>query len=158
MAEADSWLYTDRGARKGPVTRSVLVSMLVSGKLAPTTLVWREGMEAWQPASALADLAPSIPPPLPEDAQSRKPSSVATPWTWKQTAQVGVTVAWWFLLAFAGARGDLATALGAVTGMAVYPSLIAFAVAGRKRNWRGFARWLFWIGLFLPLIAAAGRR
>lgn len=50
-----SWYYADNGERKGPVTFSNLQSLLQHG-LAPSTLVWSEGMEQWIPASAIPAL------------------------------------------------------------------------------------------------------
>ena len=31
-----------------------------------------------------------------------------------------------------------------------FPALIAYFVRGRKGDWKGFSRWFFWLGLFLP--------
>src|SRR5215471_10913047 len=44
-----SWFYIDAGRQAGPVSDSQLDELLRSGKISPTTLVWREGMSNWQP-------------------------------------------------------------------------------------------------------------
>jgi hypothetical protein len=43
-----SWLYVDGGRQNGPVSDTQLDELLRSGKISPTTLVWREGMGNWQ--------------------------------------------------------------------------------------------------------------
>lgn len=54
------------------------------------------------------------------------------------------------LWAFALGRGDPAAFLGSLVGKMIWPTLIAFAVRGRKRDWSGFSRWFFWLALLLP--------
>jgi GYF domain 2/Protein of unknown function (DUF3039) len=44
-----SWFYVDAGLQNGPVSDSQLDELLRSGKISPTTMVWREGMSNWQP-------------------------------------------------------------------------------------------------------------
>lgn len=44
-----SWFYVDAGRQNGPVSDAQLDELLRSGKISPTTLVWREGMGSWQP-------------------------------------------------------------------------------------------------------------
>ena len=79
MAETQ-WYYGRGGAQAGPVAEEELRRMAQSGELAPTALVWRSGMEQWQPAwqatnffaaqgaapgAAPASAPLSSPPPLP---------------------------------------------------------------------------------------------
>ena len=65
-----TWWYvsiTD-GERKGPVSDDDLHQLLISGAVKPTTLVWKTGMEDWQPIAQVPDLASmlvSLPPPIP---------------------------------------------------------------------------------------------
>jgi hypothetical protein len=61
-----SWYYTENGERKGPVPFSNLHSLLQQG-LAPSTLVWSEGMEQWIPASSIPELI-SVGPTSPYSA------------------------------------------------------------------------------------------
>jgi len=67
-----SWYYSVRGDVHGPVSQSELLAMLRTGDLAPSTLIWREGMTRWTPARGvphLDDAIRTIPPPLPDDAE-----------------------------------------------------------------------------------------
>jgi hypothetical protein len=64
----DQWHYTLGGKQGGPVSATELKQMADSGELLPTDLVWKDGMAAWQPASALKGLfrsRPAPPPPPP---------------------------------------------------------------------------------------------
>ena len=47
------WFYVENGQQSGPVEESQLAELIQSGKLRGDTLVWREGMAAWQPFSAV---------------------------------------------------------------------------------------------------------
>ncbi len=55
------------GQQMGPFTPEILSQGLASGQFNPQTMVWREGMLSWAPASQVAELqgmfAPSPPPP-----------------------------------------------------------------------------------------------
>src|SRR5258705_9130327 len=44
-----SWYYVDAGQQAGPVDDSHLEALRLAGKIQPETLIWREGMAAWQP-------------------------------------------------------------------------------------------------------------
>ena len=48
---SEEWFYAKNNEKKGPVSRSHLKSMVVSGEVAGVDLVWREGMKDWIPAS-----------------------------------------------------------------------------------------------------------
>lgn len=43
------WYYVDGGKSAGPVGEEQLVELTRTGKIAPDTLVWREGMAEWKP-------------------------------------------------------------------------------------------------------------
>jgi len=47
------WFYVRDGRREGPVQRARLLQLARGGWLAPTDLVWSEGMPAWVPAGSL---------------------------------------------------------------------------------------------------------
>lgn len=49
------WFYAKNGNQKGPVSGATLKSMIVSGEIASTDLVWREGMADWSPAATIND-------------------------------------------------------------------------------------------------------
>lgn len=70
-ADTTQWYAEQDGARVGPMPRDQLATMVTSGQVTPSTLVWREGMSQWTQASAvpeLGDLLKSVPPPLPPKA------------------------------------------------------------------------------------------
>ncbi len=49
------WFYAKNGKREGPVSGATLKSLIVSGEIASTDLVWREGMADWSPAATIND-------------------------------------------------------------------------------------------------------
>lgn len=53
---AETWFVGRRGERTGPFESWQMRAMAADGRLAPTDLVWREGMAAWVPAASVADL------------------------------------------------------------------------------------------------------
>lgn len=53
------WFYSDAGQQKGPVTAEQLSQLVAQGVIRADTLVWRDGMAAWQPYSQVSD--PSLP-------------------------------------------------------------------------------------------------
>ncbi|MBK8251433.1 MAG: DUF4339 domain-containing protein [Polyangiaceae bacterium] len=56
MAASDEWRWTDDQGVQRVVRADELRSALLSSVLAPSTLVWREGMERWVPASTIPEL------------------------------------------------------------------------------------------------------
>lgn len=81
---ATAWYYTQNGVKHGPVSAAELVELARSGKLQPTDLVRREGMEDWKPASHVKGLfpvaTPADPPPTvaPPDLPPAATPPVAT--------------------------------------------------------------------------------
>ena len=61
------WYYAKHGKQEGPVDLAGMQRGLQSGEIAPTDLVWREGMTDWLPAGEVRELseAPVPPPPTP---------------------------------------------------------------------------------------------
>lgn len=51
------WHYAKHGKQEGPVDTATLQSKLQSGELAPTDLVWKEGMAEWKPAGEVPELS-----------------------------------------------------------------------------------------------------
>jgi uncharacterized RDD family membrane protein YckC len=43
------WYYADQGQKKGPVEESTLDELVLAGVVRDDTLVWKEGMQNWQP-------------------------------------------------------------------------------------------------------------
>lgn len=63
-----AWFLVLGGQQAGPVDDADLRARVATGEVAPSTLVWQQGMAAWAPAGqvpALAGLFAATPPPLP---------------------------------------------------------------------------------------------
>jgi hypothetical protein len=58
-----SWYYAKDGRQQGPVSTDEIVRLFATGSIAPTDLVWHEGMKDWREAAQVAELAP--PPAAP---------------------------------------------------------------------------------------------
>lgn len=77
---ASQWYYSKGGQREGPVPSEQLKELAASGQLAPTDLVWKEGMAQWVEASKIKGLYPAptepnpqSPPPIPLSPQCPHP-------------------------------------------------------------------------------------
>ena len=55
-AVAAEWFYSNGSDRLGPVTASELRELALQGQLQPTSLIWKEGMGNWAPASKVKDI------------------------------------------------------------------------------------------------------
>jgi len=65
----EEWWYASGATRKGPVSLETLRQLLLERKISKDTLVWKEGLENWEPLSEISDLrqiAKVIPPELPK--------------------------------------------------------------------------------------------
>lgn len=67
---SQQWFYTRAGTKYGPVSPAELKQLASRDPLAPTDLVWKEGMPEWVPAVKIKGLcitspAATSPPPLP---------------------------------------------------------------------------------------------
>lgn len=62
-----TWFYAKGGQTLGPVSEGEFRNLINLGTVGPDDLVWKEGMPAWQPASAIPGLlsppAGRVPPP-----------------------------------------------------------------------------------------------
>lgn len=68
VADTTEWYAENQGKRVGPMPREQLSTMVTSGQITPTTLVWREGLGEWTAAGQvpeLGDVFKKVPPPLP---------------------------------------------------------------------------------------------
>jgi signal recognition particle receptor subunit beta len=60
----DQWLYLLDGVQHGPIGVDELVDLLLSS-IPEDTKVWRPGLDGWQRAGRVGEIAAEIPPPLP---------------------------------------------------------------------------------------------
>jgi hypothetical protein len=69
-----SWWYVSNGERRGPVNEDELSRLLSDGALTANSLLWKSGMQGWEPAANIADLKSllsSLPPEVPPDQLPR---------------------------------------------------------------------------------------
>jgi RsiW-degrading membrane proteinase PrsW (M82 family) len=72
---AEEWYYVVNGQRRGPVDSAALAALAREGVLERSSLVWREGLSDWTPASNVSELFPASapsPPPLPRASDPSK--------------------------------------------------------------------------------------
>ena len=74
-----NWHYAQDGAPKGPVDEEAVRSEIARGVVRPDTLVWKEGMPDWRPASEFFDFSGAPPPPPPLAATPPALSTSAAP-------------------------------------------------------------------------------
>ena len=69
------------GVSFGPYAEDQAIALFASGNIAPTDLVWREGMPTWREAAGLLGVNHPIPPPLVPPPVINRPvtQSAATP-------------------------------------------------------------------------------
>ena len=74
------WFYSKDGQPLEPASFEKLTQFVVSGKLKPTDVVWKEGMPMWKPIADLPGLFPdAVPkPPRSPGKKSRMPSQKAS--------------------------------------------------------------------------------
>jgi len=60
----DQWLYLLDGVQQGPIGVDDLVDLLLTS-IPEDTMVWRPGLDGWQRANRLGEIAEEIPPLLP---------------------------------------------------------------------------------------------
>jgi interferon-induced transmembrane protein/uncharacterized protein DUF4339 len=77
-----TWFYAKGGQTNGPVSEAEFRNLINLGTVGPDDLVWKEGMPAWQPASAIPGLvfppAGRVPPPLVPSSEPSIPVAQAT--------------------------------------------------------------------------------
>lgn len=61
------------GDQRGPFETASVVEMIDNGEVGPDTLVWTAGMDDWQPAEAVAEIASALAPREPEAAGRAPP-------------------------------------------------------------------------------------
>lgn len=70
-----NWWYLDGKEHKGPISEAELRALLHRQEINRTSLVWREGMENWQPLSQVDELAFSLLTPPSPPIESTVPSN-----------------------------------------------------------------------------------
>jgi hypothetical protein len=73
---AAGWFYVQDDKRLGPVGVEHIVHLVVTTALAPSALVWRQGLAEWTEANHVPEIAALLPPPLPP---GQKPGSLEPP-------------------------------------------------------------------------------
>lgn len=53
-----NWFYVVEGKQTGPVTETDFNELVRTGKIQPSTMVWREGMPDWKPYAQIQETAP----------------------------------------------------------------------------------------------------
>ncbi|AMP37388.1 RDD family protein [Ralstonia solanacearum] len=104
MAE---WWHQKGGSRVGPLNKDQLRASLVSGDIAPDTLVWTEGMARWTPlgeVDVLQGVCHAVPPPLPTpEVPAVLSDTLASPWrrffarifdVWWELLTVSFAISW----------------------------------------------------------------
>lgn len=82
---SDKWFYAKGKQKHGPVSESELNGLAHSGQLAPTDMVWKEGMAEWKPATSIPGI---FTPGIPGNTVSEDLGNAA-----KEVAHAGATVA-----------------------------------------------------------------
>ncbi len=75
-----TWYYAHENQQRGPVSLDEIRVLLASGQLAPTDLMWREGMANWAEARTIPELASAFPAQQPrEDVPPGMAGSTGSP-------------------------------------------------------------------------------
>ena len=59
---ADQWFLSQGGRQFGPYSEEQLVQYALEGKIDRASMLWKDGMKNWVPASAVDGLFPPVPP------------------------------------------------------------------------------------------------
>jgi hypothetical protein len=154
------WYYSKNGTQLGPVEQAELIAKMASGEVAPSDLVWKEGMADWLPSAQIGELRALMPVSQPQQ-MGGAPSPYSAPMTgystevipsylW-QSIVVTILCCWPCgipAIVFAAkveglkARGDIAGARAA-------------SANAKKWCWISLAGWLVFIVLYAIFIGFA---
>ncbi|HUT35737.1 MAG TPA: DUF4339 domain-containing protein [Planctomycetota bacterium] len=142
------WYVGQGGQQRGPLSEADLRAMIARGEVAPTDLVWKDGMAEWKAANAVPELrpAPAAPAAPPPPAYAPPPPPVPAP----PPAPVPVadTSAWYI--------GRSGQQLGPYSTADIQRMAAAGQVAATDMLWKeGIAQWLPIASI--PELAAYGR-
>jgi uncharacterized RDD family membrane protein YckC len=85
------WFYADQGQQKGPVDESALNDLVLAGIVRDDTLVWNEGMPAWQSHGSLRGVAPTSMPLSGTAANTRYCRECGRPFPASELVAIGPT-------------------------------------------------------------------
>jgi uncharacterized RDD family membrane protein YckC len=89
------WYYAESGQQRGPISDAELDEMIANGRATRETLVWRDGMDTWQPLEEVRSVetpaAPPQPPAAPYAASIVSPGEYAPGATGAAFAAAGDT-------------------------------------------------------------------
>jgi GYF domain 2 len=79
-----AWYYAEQGRAIGPMPLSELKQTLAKIEVSTDILVWHEGLQDWQRASGMPELAAirKLPPPLPSSQTQPTSSPQTKPPVW----------------------------------------------------------------------------
>jgi uncharacterized RDD family membrane protein YckC len=85
------WYYAEAGQQKGPVDDTSLDELVQQGVVRDDTLVWSEGMAAWQPHGSVRGSRATVtaPPPGPGGSETRYCSECGRPFLAHELSAVG---------------------------------------------------------------------
>ena len=83
------WFYADQGQQKGPIEESALNDLVLAGVVRDDTLVWNEGMPAWQPHSSVRGATPSSTPLSTTAADTRYCGECGRPFPASELVAIG---------------------------------------------------------------------
>jgi uncharacterized RDD family membrane protein YckC len=95
------WYYAESGQQRGPISDAELDEMIANGRASRETLVWRDGMENWQPLEEVRSVeVPTAPPHVAGElgASTQAPTapysaSIVTPGVYSPGQQPGNPIA-----------------------------------------------------------------
>ena len=114
-----AWYYNLNNQQTGPVEDAGIKDLIAAGTITRNTLVWQNGMDRWQPASAtpLAAMLPQGPPPMmsaPPPAYAPVSMPQAAPA--ERVKQIKLFFMLWWILMAAGFVLCI-TVIGAILGI-----------------------------------------
>ncbi len=151
--EATWYVRPPSGGQYGPADSNVLRQWIAEGRVAATSLLWRDGWPNWRPAdevlpgvadkSSQAKPNPGISNAVPQDSGSKDSSQAQTPEP-PRTSEVQGTQA-------SGNPGSLSS--DRATSVGVAPALAGPSDVGTHRRQRNGKR-IFWIGALAAIALA----
>lgn len=86
--KSHEWFYVVDGKRIGPVSTARLKQLAASSDIRPDDLIWREGMEDWQPARSIDGLCAMPSPPVPSQTGPPPHNESSNPFDFIESSSV----------------------------------------------------------------------